>query len=67
MSILHRNGTPFFPTFDGFLVPSCCKDYFLEKVLCMYQGSGEESVLRLCDFTNLVYNINFYTVMKDLF
>ena len=47
MRILHRNGIPFFQTFDSFLVPSCCKDYFLEKVLCMYQVSGEESVLRL--------------------
>ena len=27
--------------------PSCCKDYFLEKVLYMYQGSVEESVLIL--------------------
>ena len=47
MPILHRNGIPFFPTFDSSFVPSRCKDYFLEKVLCMYQGSGEESVLRL--------------------
>ena len=46
MRILHRNGIPFSPTFDSSFVPSCCKDYFLEKVLCMYQGSGEESVLR---------------------
>ena len=46
MRILHRNGIPFPPTFDSSFVPSCCKDYFLEKVLCMYQGSGEESVLR---------------------
>ena len=46
MCILHRNGIPFSPTFDSSFVPSCCKDYFLEKVLCMYQGSGEESVLR---------------------
>ena len=35
MRILHRNGIPFFPTFDSFLGPSCCKDYFPEKVLCM--------------------------------
>ena len=43
MSILHRNGTPFFPTFDGFLVPSCCKDYFLEKVLCMVPEKSQFS------------------------
>ena len=30
MRILPRNKIPFFP-FDRFLVPSCCKDYFLEK------------------------------------
>ena len=33
MHILHRNEIPFFPAFKGFLGPSCCKDYFLEKVL----------------------------------
>jgi len=47
MRIFHRNGIPFFATFHSSFVPSCCKDYFLEKVLCMYQGSGEEPVLRL--------------------
>ena len=30
MSVLLRNKIPFFPI-DRFLVPSCCKDYFLEK------------------------------------
>ena len=31
MRILLRNKIPFFYPFDRFLVPSCCKDYFLEK------------------------------------
>ena len=35
MRILLRNKIPFFSPFDRFLGPSSCKDYFLEKVLCM--------------------------------
>ena len=32
MRILHRYGIPFF---DNLFGPSCCKDYFIEKVLCI--------------------------------
>ena len=35
MRILSEEENSFFFPFDRFLGPSCCKDYFLEKVLGM--------------------------------
>ena len=62
----------FFSPFDRFLVPSCCKDYFLEKVSCMqhfmrFRGrvsshiqSGGFTTLRTC-------YVKLWSVMRDLF
>ena len=48
----------FFSPFDRFLVPSCCKDYFLEKVSCMQHfmrfRRRVSSQIQLGDFTNLL-------------
>ena len=49
MCILHRNS--FLPTFDSFLVPSGCKDYFLDKVLCIY----------CVRHVNIVFSLFLYT------
>ena len=47
------------------MVPSCWKDYFLEKVLYMYQGSVEESVLILLWLYEPAMMEKF--VIRDLF
>ena len=49
MRILHRNS--FFPTFDSFSVPPSCKDYFIEKVLCIYR----------VQHVNIVFSLLLYT------
>ena len=49
MRILHRNS--FFPTFESFSVPPGCKDYFIEKVLCIYR----------VQHVNIVFSLLLYT------
>ena len=65
MRILHRNGISFFRHLKFLMVPSCCKDYFLEKVLYMYQGSVGESVLILLWLYEPAIMEKF--VIRDLF